>query len=411
MQTRDVVIVGGGIAGSAIATALAPAGLDVLVLERQVQYRDRVRGEFLQPWGVAEARRLGVEDALLGAGGGYTTGLATYGEDVDPEVAAANAVPLDMLIPDVAGGLNVGHPQASEALSSLAAARGATSVRGVGDVEVDVGGAGRSPSVRYELDGNVEDVQCRLVIGADGRQSTVRRNVGIGLEQVDSKATLGGMLVRADWPDGMSIFGVEGDRHFLIFPRPNGFVRIYLARDPGPTTVGADRAQHMLDAYALESVPGSDRLANAEPAGPCSYYIGSDSWTTTPTPDGVVLAGDAAGWSDPVIGEGLSIAMRDARSVAETMLASDDWSADAFAPYVEERAERMRRLRMCGYVATELRCTFTPAARLRRAAFRERMMADPMILNFLIATLAGPETAPPECFTDANVEHILADPQ
>ena len=93
MQTRDVVIVGGGIAGSAIATALASAGLDVLVLECQVQYRDRVRGEFLQPWGVAEARRLGVEDALLGAGGGYTTGLATYGEDVDPEVAAANAVP------------------------------------------------------------------------------------------------------------------------------------------------------------------------------------------------------------------------------------------------------------------------------------------------------------------------------
>jgi hypothetical protein len=39
------------------------------------------------------------------------------------------------------------------------------------------------------------------------------------------------------------------------------------------------------------------------------------------------------------------------------------------------------------------------------------MMADPMILNFLIATLAGPETAPPECFTDANVEHILADPE
>lgn len=408
MQTRDVVIVGGGIAGSAIAAALAPAGVDVLVIERQVEYRDRVRGEYLQPWGVAEARRLGVEQTLLDAGGGYTTRMANYGEDVDATVAAAVAVPLDMLLPDVPGGLNVGHPQASEALSSLAAERGATSLRGVGDVEVEVGDANASPLVRYELDGEVVDVPCRLVIGADGRQSTVRRNVGVGLEQVDSKAVLGGMLVRADFPDGTSILGVEGDRHFLIFPRPNGFVRIYLACAPGPRTAGADRAQQMLDAYALESVPDSDRLANAEPAGPCSYYVGSDSWTTSPVPDGVVLAGDAAGWSDPVIGEGLSIALRDARSVAETMLASDDWSADAFAPYVEERAERMRRLRIGAHVATEMRCTFTPQARLRRAAFAERMMGDPMILDLMIATLAGPETAPAECFTDANIEHVLA---
>ena len=408
MHTRDVVIVGGGIAGSAIAAALAPTGMDVLVIERQVQYRDRVRGEALMPWGVAEARHLGVEQTLLSAGGGYATRLATYGEDVDPETAAAGAVPLDLLIPDVPGGLNVGHPQASEALNSLAAERGATSLRGVGDVEVDVRGSRRSPSVRYELDGDVEDVRCRLVIGADGRQSTVRRNAGVDLEQSDSKSTLGGMLVRADWTHGTSIIGIEKDRHFLIFPRPNGFVRIYLACDPGPRTAGADRAQQMLDAYALESVPGSERLANAEPAGPCSYYVGSDSWTTSPVPDGVVLAGDAAGWSDPVIGEGLSVALRDARSVADIMLASDDWSAEAFAPYLEERTERMRRLRIGAHVATELRCTFTPEARLRRAAFGERMMADPMILDLMLSTLTGPETAPAECFTDANVEHVLA---
>ncbi len=402
------MIVGGGIAGSAIAATLAPAGVDVLVLERQVEYRDRVRGEYMHPWGVAEARRLGVEQTLLDAGGGHTTRLASYGEDTDPDVAAANAVPLDVLIPDVRGGLCVGHPQASEALNSLAAQRGATSLRGTGDVHVDLGDAGRSPIVRYELDGSIEDVQCRLVIGADGRQSSVRRNAGVGLEQVDSKSTLGGMLVRADWPDDHAIVGVEGDRYFLVFPRPNGYVRIYLARDPGPTTVGPDRAQHMLDAFALDSLPGSERLATAEPAGPCSYYIGSDSWTTSPVPDGMVLAGDAAGWSDPVIGEGLSIALRDARSVAETILASDDWSAHAFTPYVDERAERMRRLRMNAGVVTELRCTFTPEARLRRAAFGERMMTDPMILNFMLASVAGPEIAPAECYTDANVDHILS---
>ena len=41
--------------------------------------------------------------------------------------------------------------------------------------------------------------------------------------------------------------------------------------------------------------------------------------------------------SDPLIGEGLSVAMRDVRQVGETLLAGDDWSPAALAGYVEER--------------------------------------------------------------------------
>ena len=43
-RSVDVVVVGGGIAGSALATVLARRGLDVVVLERQTAYRDKVRG-------------------------------------------------------------------------------------------------------------------------------------------------------------------------------------------------------------------------------------------------------------------------------------------------------------------------------------------------------------------------------
>ena len=56
------------VAGSSIAAALAPAGVSVLVLERQTTYRDKVRGEYMQPWGVAEMLRLGLEQPLLEAG-------------------------------------------------------------------------------------------------------------------------------------------------------------------------------------------------------------------------------------------------------------------------------------------------------------------------------------------------------
>lgn len=54
-----------------MATVPAARGLDVVVLERQYGFRDRVRGENMQPWGVAEMRQLGLEDVLIYAGGGY----------------------------------------------------------------------------------------------------------------------------------------------------------------------------------------------------------------------------------------------------------------------------------------------------------------------------------------------------
>src|SRR5262249_41470352 len=60
----DLVVVGGGVAGSTLARRVAAEGARVLVLERQTQFRDRVRGESLQPWGVAEAQQLGVAELL-----------------------------------------------------------------------------------------------------------------------------------------------------------------------------------------------------------------------------------------------------------------------------------------------------------------------------------------------------------
>ncbi len=222
--------------------------------------------------------------------------------------------------------------------------------------------------MRYEFNGDLVEASCRLVVGADGRQSTVRRALGIELDKVESKATLGGMLVRADWTDDASFIGSEGDQYYLGFPRPNGYVRLYRACAPSDATAGPDRAQRMLDAFRLTSLPDSERLAAGELAGPCSFYIGSDSWTARPLADGVVLVGDAAGWSDPIIGEGLSVAMRDARSVADVLLGGDDWSTEAFEPYAIERAERMRRLRIVAHVTTTNRCTFTDAGVAQRTS-------------------------------------------
>lgn len=64
MDRYDVVTVGGGIAASALGKAMAEHGARVLVVERERAFRDRVRGEALAPWGVAELDALGLLDAV-----------------------------------------------------------------------------------------------------------------------------------------------------------------------------------------------------------------------------------------------------------------------------------------------------------------------------------------------------------
>ena len=92
----------------------------------------------------------------------------------------------------------------------------------------------------------------------------------------------------------------------------------------------------------------------------------NDTWTDRPITDGLALIGDAAGYSDPHIGQGLSVALRDVRVLSELLLAGEDWSPAALRPYAEERAERMRRLRFCK--RSRPRCAASSAQRRESGA-------------------------------------------
>ena len=409
-RSVDVTIVGGGIAGSALATVLARDGYDVLVLERQTSYRDKVRGEVMCCWGVAEMLALDLEKPLLDAGGHYATRFVPYDETVEPAQAEAAAVPLDMLLPGVPGVLDVGHPEACEGLARAAAAAGATVLRGVGDVEVV---PGERPEVRYELDDVTTTVSAGLVVGADGRSSTVRRRLGTALHQSTPRTMGGGMLVDGldRWPAERVSLGTDGDLYYLTFPRAHGRVRLYLMHDIAQRGrfAGPGREAAFLDAYRLRCLPDPEQFRAARPAGPCAFYPMNDSWTDGgPCAPGVVLIGDAAGWNDPIIGQGLSIAMRDVRMVADVVRAGPDRSAAAFAPYVAERRERMRRLRVAAAVVTALTCTFTPAGAARRAAYNAVFRTDPVLGGPRLAPQLGPDRVPAESFGTENVERILA---
>lgn len=66
MKTEyDVITIGGGLGGAALAKVLAENGKRVLVVERETEFKDRIRGEAISSWGAAELHTLGLYEALL----------------------------------------------------------------------------------------------------------------------------------------------------------------------------------------------------------------------------------------------------------------------------------------------------------------------------------------------------------
>jgi 2-polyprenyl-6-methoxyphenol hydroxylase-like FAD-dependent oxidoreductase len=197
------------------------------VLERDLRAVDRVRGEFMAPWGVAEADRLGLLDILRGAGGFYVPTVINYDENDPPERAEAAARDLRQVHPIGTGPLCARHPAMCEALCMAAATAGATVLRGVRKIAV---GAGEPPSVSFEHDSRSIAWRPRLLVGADGRNSTVQRQLGFQVLHDEPHNLLGGMLIDGvpDWPQNVWETGTEGDIQHLVFPQGGGKLRLYV---------------------------------------------------------------------------------------------------------------------------------------------------------------------------------------
>ena len=156
--TYDIVTVGGGLGGSALARAMAARGARVLVLEREKQFKDRVRGEFMAPWGVAEARELGI-DQLLRSSCAHELPYAQI--QIGPEPTERRD--LRTTTPQGVAVLSVYHPAMQEVLFQAAADAGAEVRRGAiaRDIKRD-----SVLTVLVEQDGRTEEVRTRLVVGA-----------------------------------------------------------------------------------------------------------------------------------------------------------------------------------------------------------------------------------------------------
>ncbi len=398
-ESFDAVVVGGGIAGSALGGALAAAGQRVLILERSEAFEDVVRGEWIAPWGVAEAKTLGLYDAMRAAGGHHLAKHYAFDETRDPSGVYAAPLPLEAFRPGIPGPLCIGHPHLCQTLLDHAARQGALVKRGVSDARVT---AGTAPAVRYAHAGAQHEASARLVVGADGRASSVRRQIGATLREAPEHHLFAGLVVdgAAEWPDDWQATATEGDVYFLAFPQGRGRVRLYAAygREQAGRFAGSEGAQRFLDACVLKCLPETEAFRAARPAGPCRTYANQDTWIDAPFTDGVVLVGDAAGWNDPIAGQGLSVTLRDVRVVRDLLLA-DGLATRGLGAYAEERRERMRRLRFSAALQARLHAEFGANARAARADIFARQEKNPALGMAALSAFTGPELVPAEAFS------------
>ena len=125
---------------------------------------------------------------------------------------------------------------------------------------------GEPPSISFEHDGQSVAWRSRLIVGADGRNSTVRRQLGFPVLHDEPHNLLGGMLIDGvpEWPQEVIEAGTEGDIHHLVFPQGGAKLRLYVCYgfDGRERFTGVGRERNLLNAFRMKCLP----WAKASPA-------------------------------------------------------------------------------------------------------------------------------------------------
>jgi 2-polyprenyl-6-methoxyphenol hydroxylase-like FAD-dependent oxidoreductase len=323
---HDLVIVGGGLAGSCLALVTARQGASVLVLEREERFRDRIRGEAVHVWGTADAHAVGVFDQLRERCAHELDDFKTYEDGV--EVSSRD---LAATTPARGKELTFYHPEMQETLLECARSAGADLWRGARVVEVR---PGDPPRVTLHFDGVERQVAARLVVGADGRRSAVRTWSGFPVQRDADNLRITGVLI-SGIPAQETTFhrfsrpAAAWNTQFIPLGRQR--YRAYFVsgdRRRHPPIGGASGTTRFL-AYARDSGVPTAWLEAMRLDGPLASFEGASWWVDHPYREGVALIGDAAAAADPVFGNGQSLALRDVRVLSRHLLADPDWDAAA----------------------------------------------------------------------------------
>lgn len=373
--SADVVIAGGGPAGAALAMLAGRAGFSVAIFDSARFPRDKACGEGLMPAGAAALERLGLGDVTGGVRieGIRYRGFGMVAETAFPPLRATPNVP--------AYGLGQRRLVFDQALWQ--AARATANVRAFEQAPVDdvVFRGGRA--IGLQVGG--QTVMAGVVVGADGARSAVRR--ASGLDQPSAVRPRWGLRMHFRLaldqapPSFVEVF--VGERHELyLTPLPGNEVMVALLSEPG----GGDApAAAVLRAFIERHPALSARLRGAEPVSVARGRAPLAASARAGVAPGLVLLGDAAGFTDPLTGGGMAQALLSAELLARYLpraLAErdDEWLW---------RFDRRRRAMLRDYVW--LTRVLVQAARrpwLSRATLGG-MRAFPAFMRHLVGVAAG----------------------
>ena len=331
-ESFDAVVIGARCAGSAAAIALARAGRKVLAVDRSPFPSDTLSTHLNFPSSVAEMQRLGALPRIRRSGAP---------ECREGMVAAKGVECIDRFRPVEGIDFALCNPRPAFDLALVETAReaGAEVRERTGLVDVRWS-TGRASGVRLRGPGGEEyDVDCSLVIGADGRSSATADRVGAAQPYRGSRNGRGLAFFYSDDPQvgtvwrGRVIQLRAGTTHTLVFPCPEDRMLVLFMGPAEEIPLFRKDPDGMLGRMLAENPTAAERVGDAPNRTKLRSTGSVAAFFRRSSGPGWALAGDAGHFKDPVIGQGMRDAMRFGRLLGE-----------AAAPVIDDPAALDRAL-------------------------------------------------------------------
>lgn len=314
IETYDVIIVGGGIAGLAAVNSLQNSFLKILLLERKPKIMDVNRGDTLYPHTLDILNKWGIRDRLLQKGAVKSNKIEIF---QDPDIT----VPLDIISLDRHENnflLSLNHELIEEAMSENITSPNVTTINGANVTKI-IEENGNYSKLTYNLHGQEVSVNTKLIIAADGRDSLLRHQAEIQYDTYDFHFVI--VILDSTPPanfSGQSMFVYGKDHEIIVGPLPNNRVRLSLIIPESETTTWMKMNDDEISAaIASQSVIFQDSKVMKSVS---HIYEIRSSLAQNLAKNNLVLIGDSAHTVHPISGQGMALAVSDADLVAEKIL-------------------------------------------------------------------------------------------